>query len=298
MLFNIFTIVRKYHLIVCSALEHRPEPDSVLETRYGLGLLPADRPIEDLAEFKIVSSDIQLFSMAQASNSITHPVQLCPTPLLPPRDRGLQDRHLPGRTKDFKRSNVQNVSLDYAHHRMLCRAFSVCFHNDESVQLLSGMLLPIDVNMSDFISYPQQLKKIFTPTLPGKCLPYGPINWLIAGVSIATDCFVFFSPLYPICKTQLRARKKWQLGISFALGLVTTLFSALRMSEIPVVASGSGDSTMLVLWSCLEMNVGVREAYSGLVTQDADGNTDHHNQPSIPWETCTESLGPEQCCGQ
>jgi hypothetical protein len=52
-------------------------------------------------------------------------------------------------------------------------------------------------------------------------------------------------------------RKKYGLIGLFLLGLLTTVCSIMRMTQIPVIATGNGNSTMLVLWGNIEMNVGV-----------------------------------------
>jgi hypothetical protein len=55
----------------------------------------------------------------------------------------------------------------------------------------------------------------------------------------------------------MNSRKKFGIIGVFALGLFTTVCSIMRMTQIPVIATGSGNSTMLVLWGNIEMNVGV-----------------------------------------
>lgn len=47
----------------------------------------------------------------------------------------------------------------------------------------------------------------------------------------------------------------------FLLGLFTTICSIMRMVQIITIAK-TGNSTMLVLWGTIEMNVGVRPSSS------------------------------------
>lgn len=52
-------------------------------------------------------------------------------------------------------------------------------------------------------------------------------------------------------------RKKFGIMGVFLLGLFTTICSIMRMVQIRVIAYGDGNSTMLVLWGNIEMNIGV-----------------------------------------
>jgi hypothetical protein len=52
-------------------------------------------------------------------------------------------------------------------------------------------------------------------------------------------------------------RRKYGIIGLFLLGLFTTICSIMRMTQISVIAYGNGNSTMLVLWGNIEMNVGV-----------------------------------------
>lgn len=76
-------------------------------------------------------------------------------------------------------------------------------------------------------------------------------------MTILCDCFVFLNPIWVIQGLRLGTLQKSTLYAGFILGFVTTVFSILRMTNIPSIASKGGDSTMLVVYSDLEVNAGV-----------------------------------------
>jgi len=67
----------------------------------------------------------------------------------------------------------------------------------------------------------------------------------------------FFLPIPFLYALRINSPKKYGLMGVFLLRLFTTVCSILRMTQIPVIATGSGNSTLLVLWGNIEMNVGV-----------------------------------------
>jgi len=102
-----------------------------------------------------------------------------------------------------------------------------------------------------------QVRKSWRPKTPGHCLPFGPTNYGLAGTTIGFDVLIFFLPIPFLYALRMNNRKKYGLMGVFLLGLFTTVCSILRMTQIPVIATGSGNSTLLVLWGNIEMNVGV-----------------------------------------
>jgi hypothetical protein len=79
-------------------------------------------------------------------------------------------------------------------------------------------------------------------------------------VTIACDLVIFLCPIPLIVSLRLERGVKLGLTVAFATGLLNTLCSILRMSHIHQIAYGNGDSSMLVMLSDLETNVGVRES--------------------------------------
>ncbi|ESZ91556.1 hypothetical protein SBOR_8057 [Sclerotinia borealis F-4128] len=94
-------------------------------------------------------------------------------------------------------------------------------------------------------------------TNPGTCLPVGPLFLGLAITSIVFDVIIFFLPIPFLYGLRMDKRRKFGIIAVFALGIFTTVCSIMRMTEIPVIATGSGNSTMLVLWGNIELNVGI-----------------------------------------
>jgi hypothetical protein len=91
---------------------------------------------------------------------------------------------------------------------------------------------------------------------PGTCLPFGPTNYGLASTTIVFDVIIFFLPIPFLLALQMNNRRKYGIIGIFLLGLFTTICSIMRMTQISVIAYGNGNSTMLVLWGNIEMNVG------------------------------------------
>lgn len=78
----------------------------------------------------------------------------------------------------------------------------------------------------------------------------------LAVVTIAFDIIIFLLLIPVLWTLQMSHRRKIALSGIFLLGLFTTVCSVLRMARIPALAV-DGNSTFLVLWGTIEMNVGV-----------------------------------------
>lgn len=70
------------------------------------------------------------------------------------------------------------------------------------------------------------------------------------------DLVIFLMPIPLLTRIQINLRRKIALIAIFMLGLFTTVCSIMRMIQI-ITISKTGNSTMLVLWGTIEMNVGV-----------------------------------------
>lgn len=101
------------------------------------------------------------------------------------------------------------------------------------------------------------VSKIFDRKIPGDCLPFAPVNFYISTAIVLSDVITFLLPIKMIRFLSLPPKKKAQICVMFGLGLFTTVFSILRAAAIPNIAYGNGDSTNLVLYSDIELNVGV-----------------------------------------
>lgn len=100
------------------------------------------------------------------------------------------------------------------------------------------------------------IRKSWRPRTPGKCLPNDTTFYILAAITIFCDVVIFLMPIPLLMKLQINLRRKMGLIGIFALGLFTTVCSVMRMVQIITIAK-NGNSTMLVLWGTIEMNVGV-----------------------------------------
>ena len=94
------------------------------------------------------------------------------------------------------------------------------------------------------------------PKVPRKCLPNDITFYVLAAISIFCDLIIFLMPIPLLARLQINTRRKVALITIFMLGLFTTICSIMRTVQISVIAK-TQDSTMLVLWGTIEMNVGV-----------------------------------------
>ncbi|RFU26576.1 hypothetical protein B7463_g9767, partial [Scytalidium lignicola] len=101
------------------------------------------------------------------------------------------------------------------------------------------------------------VKKSWRPLTPGTCLPFGPTNYGLASTTIVFDVIIFFLPIPFLYALRMDNRRKYGIIGVFLLGLFTTICSIMRTVQIPVIAYGDGNSTMLVLWGNIEMNIGI-----------------------------------------
>lgn len=96
------------------------------------------------------------------------------------------------------------------------------------------------------------------PLIAGECLPFGPVNYGLAAITISSDVAVAFLPIPLLLGLNIRRSQKVALSGLFILGLFTTVCSIFRTLEIKTIAYGDGNSTMLIVWGVIELNVGVR----------------------------------------
>jgi hypothetical protein len=98
--------------------------------------------------------------------------------------------------------------------------------------------------------------KSWSPRTPGKCLRNDITFYTLAAITIFYDLCVIILPIPLFLRTLITNRKKAVLIILFALFGFTTVCSVMRMVQILTIAK-NGNSTMLVLWGTIEMNVGI-----------------------------------------
>ena len=100
------------------------------------------------------------------------------------------------------------------------------------------------------------IRKSWLPKTKGKCLPNDVTFYVLAAITIFCDVVIFLLPIPLLMKIQINLRKKIALIGIFTLGIFTTACSIMRMVQIITIAK-NGNSTMLVLWGTIEMNIGV-----------------------------------------
>lgn len=101
-----------------------------------------------------------------------------------------------------------------------------------------------------------QVHKSWQSQVPGHCLPFAPVNYTLAGMTILFDVLIFTLPIPLLSRLHMSKQRKYGLIGVFLLGLFTTACSIVRVTQISVLASGHGNP-MLVLWGNIEINVGV-----------------------------------------
>ncbi|KAL8657432.1 MAG: hypothetical protein Q9226_001925 [Calogaya cf. arnoldii] len=99
-------------------------------------------------------------------------------------------------------------------------------------------------------------QKSWHPKTLGKCLDNDATFYGLAAVTIFFDVVIFFLPIPLLMKLNINNKKKIALICVFLLGLLTTVCSIMRMVQIITIAN-TGNSTMLVLWGVIELNVGI-----------------------------------------
>lgn len=100
------------------------------------------------------------------------------------------------------------------------------------------------------------VQKSWQPQTKGKCMPNDATFYGLAAVTIFFDVIIFFLPIPLLLKLNINLKKKIALCCVFLLGLLTTVCSIMRMVQILTIAR-TGNSTMLVLWGVIELNVGI-----------------------------------------
>ncbi|KAL8664899.1 MAG: hypothetical protein Q9168_007811 [Polycauliona sp. 1 TL-2023] len=99
-------------------------------------------------------------------------------------------------------------------------------------------------------------KRSWVPSTPGHCLSNDGTFYGLAAVTIFFDIVILLLPIPLLLKLNINSKKKLALICVFMLGLLTTVCSIMRMVQIVAIAS-TGNSTMLVLWGVIELNVGI-----------------------------------------
>ncbi|KAI9788511.1 MAG: hypothetical protein M1816_006851 [Peltula sp. TS41687] len=190
---------------------------AIAQSRWGLGLPIAQRPAANTLDYKALNYAGRPFYMAGITG---FKVALCLAYL----------RIVPPRNKRIFKPLIWFVLIS-----------CVLAH------LAGTLVLILQCN---------PVRKSFYPTTPGHCLPDPQTFYALAVITIFFDCVIFLLPIPLLARVQINMRRKIALIGVFLLGLFTTVCSIMRLVQIRTI-SKNGNSTMLVLWGTIEMNVGI-----------------------------------------
>ncbi|KAK6374195.1 hypothetical protein LTR64_002302 [Lithohypha guttulata] len=147
------------------------------------------------------------------------------------------------------------VALCFAYFRITNRNSRVAYKRVIWACMIFSILTHIGGILVLFFQC-SPIRKSVRPRIAGKCLDNAITFYVLAAISIICDLIIFLLPIPLLLKVQINTRRKVALIAIFLLGLFTTLCSIMRMVQISVIYK-TGNSTMLVLWGTIEMNVGI-----------------------------------------
>ncbi|KAL8689249.1 MAG: hypothetical protein Q9224_004685 [Gallowayella concinna] len=147
------------------------------------------------------------------------------------------------------------VALCWAYLRIL-KASPNPHYKNLILMVMAGAIIGHVAGTFVLIFQCSPVSKSLEPKTPGHCLPNDATFYGLAAVTIVFDVIIFFLPIPLLLKLSINIKKKIALVCVFMLGLLTTVCSVLRMIQIIAIAR-SGNSTMLVLWGVIELNVGI-----------------------------------------
>ncbi|SMR63382.1 unnamed protein product [Zymoseptoria tritici ST99CH_3D1] len=123
------------------------------------------------------------------------------------------------------------------------------------VATLSSLIHTIFVIIYLFPCRP--LSRIFDASVEGSCLPYAAINYTVSATVISLDIIIFLLPVPLIQRLKLDRTVKIGLTVTFSLGLLTTVLTIMRATQINRIVYGDGNTTHFVVRGTLELNIGI-----------------------------------------
>ncbi|KAK2589906.1 hypothetical protein QQS21_012414 [Conoideocrella luteorostrata] len=94
----------------------------------------------------------------------------------------------------------------------------------------------------------------------GSCVNINASGWVNAAVNVAVDFWLIGIPLFQVRKLNLHWKKKIGAAFMFMTGLLVTVISILRLNSLRTYATTANptyDSYGVVLWSAIEVNIGL-----------------------------------------
>ncbi|KAI2625783.1 hypothetical protein GGR54DRAFT_592894 [Hypoxylon sp. NC1633] len=101
------------------------------------------------------------------------------------------------------------------------------------------------------------IAKIWDPTIPGQCLDVVKLYTVSSALTIIFDFAVMFLPFPVLIKTKIPTRKKFILLGLFALGFFIPVIQIIRIQYIKDLATANPNRAPLLLWSSVEINLGI-----------------------------------------
>ncbi|RYO99942.1 hypothetical protein DL764_006651 [Monosporascus ibericus] len=98
------------------------------------------------------------------------------------------------------------------------------------------------------------IKKFWTPTLPGTCIPNLPFWYINAAGNLATDVAIFLLPLPALSTLNLRKPQKLFLMGIFSLGFFTCAISVIRFRYLRIDEDFSWENVETSSWSVGELS--------------------------------------------
>lgn len=103
-----------------------------------------------------------------------------------------------------------------------------------------------------------QVAKQWNSSIKGTCIDVIPFYFALAGTSIGLDLIIIALPLPVLWRLQLRLKQKLILAALFALGFFVTIIQIIRIFTVKDLKTYT-DSKNIVIWSCIEVSLGVRK---------------------------------------
>ncbi|KGO68870.1 hypothetical protein PITC_078110 [Penicillium italicum] len=98
--------------------------------------------------------------------------------------------------------------------------------------------------------------KQWDPSIKGNCIDTVPFYFALGGTSILLDLVIIALPLPVLWKLQLQPRQKALLVCLFAFGFFVTVIQTIRIHTVWDLKTYT-DSKKIVIWSCVEISLGV-----------------------------------------
>ncbi|KAJ5512517.1 hypothetical protein N7463_002069 [Penicillium fimorum] len=143
------------------------------------------------------------------------------------------------------------------YRKIIITAIVVCVINQLIFALIISIsCIPCASIEENGLSDIRQVAKQWDDSLEGHCIQTLPFYFALGGTSIALDLIIIALPLPVLWKLQLRSKQKALLACLFALGFFVTVVQIIRVFTVRDLKTYT-DSKNIVIWSCIEVSLGV-----------------------------------------